>query len=280
MLEESRFPDRVCLHEPRLAVVIGAALYAARLIGGTDQPDVVSFEDQSLRVEICPRVADVCPLSLGIAVEGNKMEVLVPRGTTVPYRSRGLPLYRMLYNQIEADLSVYEGERLLASDNRFLGSMHVTNIPLGPPNAYACTIYLKVNENGVLELEVEIEGEVQKCELRASMISADEAGQCQLAATESAIEDAERLGEDRQKYRMIALCWNIREEMNQNAQSRRFQAQALGYLRRSLEEQLQLWDDPGPRVPTEDDVEEVRRLFIDCFGPFYGLDRCPAWLDD
>jgi len=80
---------------PDEAIAYGAAIYAS-ILSGANAQDIT--------------LMDITPLSLGIKVVGNKMNIIIPRNTKVPISiqkkySTGVD------NQKEVSIQIYEGER-------------------------------------------------------------------------------------------------------------------------------------------------------------------------
>ena len=85
-------------------------------------------------------------LSLGIELSNGKMDVLIPRNSPLNYEKT------MIYktakdNQSKIVLNVYQGERLLAKGNEFLGKCILENIPLKPKGEVTINATLKVDKN-------------------------------------------------------------------------------------------------------------------------------------
>ena len=92
---------------------------------------------------------DVAPLSLGIELNGDIMDVVIARNTSIPIKkTKGYST--SIDNQTAASIKVYEGERARASDNNLLGSfsLSVRRAPRGQPLEVCFTI----NENGILNV--------------------------------------------------------------------------------------------------------------------------------
>ena len=68
------------------------------------------------------------PLSLGIELSNGEMHKLIPKGTEIPYK-------KIIYYKTTKDyqskivLRVFQGERLIANANEFLGECILENIP-------------------------------------------------------------------------------------------------------------------------------------------------------
>ncbi|CAE7219858.1 hsp-3 [Symbiodinium natans] len=95
---------------------------------------------------------DVIPLSLGIQTAGGFM-------TTVLQRNMQLPAeHSMLFsthkdNQEVATVKVFQGERLMARNNHFLGSFQIKGIPAAPRGVPQIQVLFKVDESGLLTVE-------------------------------------------------------------------------------------------------------------------------------
>ncbi|XP_057436307.1 heat shock cognate 70 kDa protein-like [Lotus japonicus] len=133
---------------PDEAVAYGAAVQAALLSEGIKNvPNFVLF--------------DVTPLSLGISVKGDIMNVVIPRNTTIPvkktmgYHTRVDNQSRTWRSQVsegyraKTRIQVYEGERARASDNNLLGSFHLSG--LAPATrGHILDVTFAIDENGRL----------------------------------------------------------------------------------------------------------------------------------
>jgi len=92
---------------PDEAVAYGAAVQAALLSEG---------------IKTVPKVMlqDVIPLSLGISINGDLMHVVIPRNTCIPVKKTNI-YFTGYDNQTRVRIDVYEGERMIASENNLLG---------------------------------------------------------------------------------------------------------------------------------------------------------------
>ena len=77
---------------------------------------------------------DVTPLSLGIETEGGIMTVLIERNTTIPVEKKEI-FSTAADNQTAVTVSVFQGERKMAHDNRELGRFNLDGIPPAPRNS-------------------------------------------------------------------------------------------------------------------------------------------------
>ncbi|XP_073126891.1 heat shock cognate 70 kDa protein-like isoform X1 [Henckelia pumila] len=127
---------------PDEAVAYGAAVQAANLAGqGCDEiRDLVLW--------------DVTPLSLGEAIVGDEMSVVVPKNTKIPTKKeRNYITCRD--NQTTVPIEVHEGERPRASDNILLGKFYLSGIPPAPKGVSKISVCYDIDVNGILTVTAE-----------------------------------------------------------------------------------------------------------------------------
>jgi molecular chaperone DnaK len=120
---------------PDEVVAIGAALQAGVLKGDID--DVV--------------LLDVTPLSLGLETLGGVMTKVIERNTTIPAR-RTETFSTAEDNQTAVDISVLQGEREMASDNRQLARFRLEGIRPGPRGGPQVDVTFDMDANGILNV--------------------------------------------------------------------------------------------------------------------------------
>ncbi|KAK2416940.1 heat shock cognate 70 kDa protein [Trifolium repens] len=131
---------------PDEAVAYGAAVQAALLSGGIKNvPNLV--------------LQDVTPLSLGIETIGDVMDVVIPRNTSVPVK-KTKEYITSEDDQSYASIRVFEGERMIASENNLLGLFYlpVRRAPRGLPHKVCFTI----DADGILNVSAEEESSGNK----------------------------------------------------------------------------------------------------------------------
>ncbi|XP_071688917.1 heat shock cognate 70 kDa protein-like [Rutidosis leptorrhynchoides] len=136
---------------PDEAVAYGAAVLAAKLNGSSNR----SVQDVVL--------SDVTPLSLGIAVRGDKLSVVIPKNTPIP-TSNAKNYYTVADDQTLININVYQGERSRDKDNHFLGHFSVDGIPPAPKGEGKVLVCFEIDANGILTVTggVEATGKVAK----------------------------------------------------------------------------------------------------------------------
>ena len=138
---------------PDEVVAMGAAIQAGVLQG--DVKDVI--------------LLDVTPLSLGIDVEGDIFARIIDRNTTIPtVKSDFFTTTRD--NQDAINFSVFQGEREMASDNKFLGEVDLENIPPAPREETQIEVTFEIDANGILMVSAKDmdTGEERKITIHAS----------------------------------------------------------------------------------------------------------------
>ncbi|XP_021760875.1 heat shock cognate 70 kDa protein-like [Chenopodium quinoa] len=123
---------------PDEAVAYGAAIHAANLSG------VISSNNDLVLV-------DVTPLSLGLENIDDSMSVVIPRNTPVPVNIT-VGRETIFDNQTNVIFRVFEGERLIAKENNFLGEFSINGFPPKPKTETKFDVTFNVDVNGILNL--------------------------------------------------------------------------------------------------------------------------------
>ncbi len=80
------------------------------------------------------KLIDVLPLSIGVASQGRRFLRLIPRNTSVP-TERHFTLHTDENNETTRRLPLFQGERSDATENEYLGTVVVDEIPDGDPGS-------------------------------------------------------------------------------------------------------------------------------------------------
>jgi heat shock protein 5 len=121
-------------------------------VGAAIQGSILSGEGGEAVKQVM--LLDVTPLSLGTAVDGELMQVLIKRGTTIPSES-SMVFHTIKDNQRGMTIDVYEGERSMIKDNHLLGLFEMTDLPPAPRGQIEVKVTFKVDANGLLEVTAE-----------------------------------------------------------------------------------------------------------------------------
>ncbi len=163
---------------PDEVVSIGAAIQGAIITG--DVKDMVLF--------------DVTPLSLGIETEGGIMTVLVERNTTIPVTKKET-FSTAADGQTAVTVSVYQGERPMARDNRLLSQFNLDGIPPAPRGMPKVEVSFDIDVNGILSVKAKDTGSGKEQTVKvenASGIDTAEVERMKRDAESHAAEDKRR----------------------------------------------------------------------------------------
>lgn len=163
---------------PDEVVAIGAAIQGGVLAG--EVKDIL--------------LLDVTPLSLGIETEGGVLTKLVERNTTIPTEKKE-SFSTAADNQTAVTVSVYQGERPMARDNRLLGQFNLDGIPPAPRGVPQIQVTFNLDVNGILNVSAKDLGTGKEQTVRieqSSGLSEAEIQKMQRDAEAHAAEDARK----------------------------------------------------------------------------------------
>ena len=163
---------------PDEVVAMGAAIQAGVLQG--DVKDVL--------------LLDVTPLSLGIETLGGVFTRLIDRNTTIPTKKSQV-FSTADDNQSAVTISVCQGEREMAADNKNLGQFNLEGIPPAPRGVPQIEVTFDIDANGIVNVSAadKATGKEQAIRIEASGgLSDDDIEQMVKDAEANAAADKER----------------------------------------------------------------------------------------
>lgn len=182
-LNKSVNPDEV--------VAVGAAIQGGVLKG--DVKDVL--------------LLDVTPLSLGIETLGGVMTKVIDRGTTIPTK-KTQTFSTAEDNQPAVSISVLQGEREMARDNKSLGRFDLQGIPPAPRGVPQIEVTFDIDANGILTVSAQdkASGKTQEIKISGSSGLSD-------SEIEKMVKDAEMHKEEDAKRKATIETRNMADSM-------------------------------------------------------------------
>ena len=181
---------------PDEVVASGAAIQAGVLTG--DVKDVL--------------LLDVTPLSLGIETLGGVFTRLIDRNTTVPTKKSQV-FSTADDNQSAVTISVYQGEREMASDNKLLGQFNLEGIPSAARGVPQIEVTFDIDANGIVKVSAK-----DKATGKEQAISIKASGGLDDNEIEQMVQDAETYAEQDKERREKVEVRNQAEALVHGAQ--------------------------------------------------------------
>jgi molecular chaperone DnaK len=186
---------------PDEVVAIGAAIQAGVLKGEVE--DVV--------------LLDVTPLSLGLETLGGVNTRVIERNTTIPAR-RTETFSTAEDNQTAVDISVLQGERELAADNRQLARFRLEGIRPAPRGTPQVEVTFDIDANGILNVSAQ-----DKDTGAEQRVTISESTNLDQSDIEQMVKDAETHSEEDRRRReeidarneLDSLAYRVEQLMNE-----------------------------------------------------------------
>ncbi len=188
---------------PDEVVSLGAAIQGGVLAG--DVTDVL--------------LLDVTPLSLGIETMGGVFTKMIERNTTIPTK-RSQVFSTAEDNQPAVDISVFQGERQMARDNKVLGQFKLDGIPSAPRGVPQIEVTFDIDANGIVNVTAKDKGtgKVQHITITSSSgLSEQEIEKMVKDAQEHEAEDKRTKDIAEKRNKLDGLIHDIERTLTQNA---------------------------------------------------------------
>lgn len=163
---------------PDEAVALGAAIQANIIVGGEGANDIL--------------LLDVTPLTLGIETEGGVLTPIVEANTTIPCK-RSQIFTTAMDNQPSVTISVLQGERPMAKDNKMVGMFNLDGIAPARRGVPQIEVTFDIDANGIVSVSAvdKATGKEQHITIENSnSLSKEEVERIKREAEEHAAEDA------------------------------------------------------------------------------------------
>ena len=169
---------------PDEVVATGAAIQAGVLQG--DVKDVL--------------LLDITPLTLGIETLGGVLTKLIDKNTTIPTKKSQI-FSTAEDNQTAVTIRVFQGEREMAGNNKFLGQFNLENIPIATRGIPQIEVTFDIDANSILNVSAKDKGTNKE-----QKITIKDSGGLSKEEVEKMIKDAEsHAQEDKKKKEVVEL---------------------------------------------------------------------------
>ncbi|MBI2235030.1 MAG: molecular chaperone DnaK [Micavibrio aeruginosavorus] len=150
---------------------------------------------------------DVTPLSLGIETLGGVFTRLIDRNTTIPTKKSQV-FSTAEDSQTAVTIRVFQGEREMAADNKFLGQFDLVGIPPAPRGVPQVEVTFDIDANGIVHVTAK-----DKATNKEQQIRIQASGGLSDADIEQMVKDAEANKDADQKRRGAIEARNQAESM-------------------------------------------------------------------
>ncbi len=219
---------------PDEAVAIGAAIQGAILEG--DVKDIV--------------LLDVAPLSLGIETMGGVMTTLIERNTTIP-TSKSQTFSTAEDNQTSVTISVYQGERKMARDNKFLGNFNLEGIASAPRGMPQIEVTFDVDANGIMHVSAKDKGTG-----KSQKITIQSSGGLSEKEIEQMVKDAEANADKDKKMKELVEVKNEADSMIHSTEKtiKEHEAKISSEVKQEVQDAIKELQD----VKDKDEIEIIK----------------------
>merc|ERR1719412_3328126 len=161
---------------------------------------------------------DVTPLSLGIETLGGVFTRLIPKNTAIPSKKSEV-FSTAVDNQSQVGIKVYQGDREMAADNKYLGSFDLVGIPPAPRGRPQIEVTFDIDANGIVNVSAQDKGTGKKQNMQivtSGGLSKDDIKKMQEDAEKHAEEDKTR----REMAEVVNQCdntiWNTESSLEEH----------------------------------------------------------------
>ena len=201
---------------PDEVVAIGAAIQAGVLKG--EVKDVL--------------LLDVTPLSLGIETLGGVFTRLIDRNTTIPTKKSQV-FSTAEDGQTAVTIRVFQGEREMAADNKFLGQFDLVGIPPAPRGMPQVEVTFDIDANGIVNVAAK-----DKATNKEQAIRIQASGGLSEADIQKMMKEAqEHAGEDKKRRELVEARNHADAAVHQIEKAMKEHGEKVGQAERSAIEE-------------------------------------------
>merc|ERR1712038_1933711 len=160
---------------------------------------------------------DVTPLSLGIETLGGIFTRLIEKTTAIPTK-KSETFSTAAENQTQVGIKVFQGERDMAADNKFLGHFDLVGIPPAPRGRPQIEVSFDIDANGILNVSAKDKGtnKDQNMQIQTSGgLTKDEIEAMKKNAEDMAAQDQERKELAELKNSADTLIWQSESQLEE-----------------------------------------------------------------
>jgi molecular chaperone DnaK (HSP70) len=160
---------------------------------------------------------DVTPLSLGIETLGGIFTRLIEKNTAIPTK-KSETFSTAADNQTQVGIKVFQGERDMAADNKFLGHFDLVGIPPAPRGRPQIEVSFDIDANGILNVSAKDKGtnKDQSMQIQTSGgLTKDEIEKMKKQAEEMSKQDADRRELAELKNSADTLIWQSESQLEE-----------------------------------------------------------------
>jgi molecular chaperone DnaK len=163
---------------PDEVVAQGAAIQGSILAG--DTKDIL--------------LLDVTPLSLGIETKGGVFTKIVEKNSTIPAK-KTQQFTTAEDGQTSVTIAVFQGERVMAKDNKQLGTFNLDGIPSAKRGVPVINVTFDIDANGILNVSAKDQTSGKECsvKIQSSKLSDEEVERMREESLKYEEEDKKRL---------------------------------------------------------------------------------------
>ncbi|MDY0297873.1 MAG: molecular chaperone DnaK [Acidobacteriota bacterium] len=178
---------------------------------------------------------DVTPLSLGVKTFGGAFTRVIDANTTIPC-NRSLVFSTAEDNQREVEISIYQGEREIAEENKLLGRFLLKGIREAAKGVPRIEVTFNIDINGILmvnAMDLSTRNQKQVVVSHSGLLSEEEIETLRENASKYAEEDQQRLGIIRARNRLLNEIYMAERHLENTDCAESLQATAADLLNRA-----------------------------------------------